>query len=1539
MVASEQNQIVVEKVTAVQDVNNSPELTHVNNIKVSSPGHYRIKVLAKNAFGQLTTESCLSVQVIQVDELSITNANRTESSCSSIKMLMPQGSQTMYQSFAKNFSIPLETDCTLDLVSNTQVFRMSGGHEYGSMIPTGMQLCNIYLIHQFSLNQSASIDLLVPPSRLGMGNYIARIELTLKDYQPGVYTIIDLPFEVTPSPLQANFGADEATLMENEPLFVDFSQSGDPDVGLEDSTDIQFDIFVSKSDQGPKNMSYKEIMSSSQLIYADTNYATKLYEFNQSCMFVNRTLEVRVGFRMVSLLSDFLFENNVPYYFYLFVHKLTRDEPGRSSMRVIASPGNMSMDDAIDRIEDLLSKGDKTAALNAINSVSRVLNKQGNDSDISSEGRARVRTRVVGILDNVSSSLDNFNQLQNTGSALKSITQSRGEVTDDARQGAGRALANVGNATKSFASQPIHALTDVAGEVVNAVGNVLPTPEEQAKSENTLFDGKLPVINGSVVNASIFTTIAPSTPWLPSLSTVLPNDVFTTIVEMAHTESPEIIRRIAREAAEGSITTTPAAMITTTVAMPQTVTWETVREFATTMAPDYNRTDEYNLASNISNVTDSAEMLALKDALAALGENAGPGRRTILKCIECGLPPDFSIEKEIALLSRDGSFFTRREITLIEACAIYRGIDLRCLFFYEDPSELRQLYRSCRAEEEAILAAKRARDKLLTLNTIGSIDSLSGVLLSKQEAGDSGVNLENSQLSLKLVKVNASNTTGSSPHALSSPTGGVKVPQVAVGNSSDNTSVGMQFLATASNPFSYSDSAKAIKSGVVTLSYSNPDGSPKEVSNTSEPIDIRTAGKPELAPPSSNFTVWAPVAEVSELPMAYHRIQINSNDSSLHIVLRPMDEITFFQVFVAYKYFPNETLYNFTQIIPTTDNVTLAEAKDEQARDELKFTVFVPPELTRFNGTYYVGIKVTGVRVEIPFVARNYTYNMRMFTSGCRFWDPEKDEWSTMGCTVGPQTTIYETQCLCNHLTSFGTDFMTPPNAIDFNTVWSKFDAKNATVYSVMLVLIILYVILGVFLHQADKNDMNKWEPRPLKDNLPTDRYFYQVSIFTGWKSQAETQSKVRMIVVGAKGDTGVRCVQPARQSKTFVFRNGTINHFILSTEQPLGQLSYLRIWHDNSGKGRYKSWFLEQIQISDLQTERKYYFLVDRWLAVDRDDGAVERVCPVASLQDLITFRYLFASDIRRRFSDEHIWFSCVSRPTRSLFTRVQRLTVCLSMLFTTMLANAMFYQNEDEAIAASRTDDGGVAARNTVRFGPITISLREVWVSVVSSLMIVPIHAIAIFIFKNRLPSKSTARVAQEGVSTVSKRTPKWKPVEENVIDNFEDGDAIRSRRQGVRGFFNRTGKKLNTFFGRKDAAETYESEESRQHKRIFKKKGKKQFLLPAKAMYVAYFFMGLCIVVSTFFLLLYSMSWGIEKSNAWMVSFVLSFFSSSIVVEPIKIIAIVVLLSCLFKKPKRNKEETHQIDATKNVVEKWIVENKGKVRVWGTSTTASY
>ena len=47
-----------------------------------------------------------------------------------------------------------------------------------------------------------------------------------------------------------------------------------------------------------------------------------------------------------------------------------------------------------------------------------------------------------------------------------------------------------------------------------------------------------------------------------------------------------------------------------------------------------------------------------------------------------------------------------------------------------------------------------------------------------------------------------------------------------------------------------------------------------------------------------------------------------------------------------------------------------------------------------------------------------------------------------------------------------------------------------------------------------------------------------------------------------------------------------------------------VRVWHDNSGSN--PSWFFSRLQVTDLQTDDQYFFIYDRWLAVEEDDGMV---------------------------------------------------------------------------------------------------------------------------------------------------------------------------------------------------------------------------------------------------------------------------------------------------------------------------------------------
>lgn len=100
-------------------------------------------------------------------------------------------------------------------------------------------------------------------------------------------------------------------------------------------------------------------------------------------------------------------------------------------------------------------------------------------------------------------------------------------------------------------------------------------------------------------------------------------------------------------------------------------------------------------------------------------------------------------------------------------------------------------------------------------------------------------------------------------------------------------------------------------------------------------------------------------------------------------------------------------------------------------------------------------------------------------------------------------------------------------------------------------------------------------------------------------RRNAGTKSKVSMIVYGDEHDSEPRSLEYPDRSP---FQRGSQDTFLLTTPFSMGTIQYIRIWHDNGGG----SWFLSRIMVIDLQTDERYYFICNRWLAVDEEDGQV---------------------------------------------------------------------------------------------------------------------------------------------------------------------------------------------------------------------------------------------------------------------------------------------------------------------------------------------
>ena len=211
-----------------------------------------------------------------------------------------------------------------------------------------------------------------------------------------------------------------------------------------------------------------------------------------------------------------------------------------------------------------------------------------------------------------------------------------------------------------------------------------------------------------------------------------------------------------------------------------------------------------------------------------------------------------------------------------------------------------------------------------------------------------------------------------------------------------------------------------------------------------------------------------------------------------------------------------------------------------------------------------------------------------------------------------------------------------------------------------------------------------------------------------------------------------------------------------------------------------------------------RYTFECKKWLAKDRDDGVIRRNLEPCSRLAIISPTALIRNNISRRLFDDHIWLSLTHRPTKSIFTRAQRLGVCMATLFLAMITNAMFYKSADDASTSSGTG---------VTIGPVTINLQQIFISLETSLIVIPPIVIVTMIFSKRSEEESTRS------ETVQQKLPYW-------------------------------------------------------------------------SLYIAWTLVFLSVAVSTFFTILYSFQWGREKSTTWLVTFLLSFFESAIIIQPAKV-----------------------------------------------------
>ena len=154
---------------------------------------------------------------------------------------------------------------------------------------------------------------------------------------------------------------------------------------------------------------------------------------------------------------------------------------------------------------------------------------------------------------------------------------------------------------------------------------------------------------------------------------------------------------------------------------------------------------------------------------------------------------------------------------------------------------------------------------------------------------------------------------------------------------------------------------------------------------------------------------------------------------------------------------------------------------------------------------------------------------------------------------------------------------------------------------------------------------------------------------------------------------------------------------------------------------GNDSSWYLSYVIVRDLVSNDQWIFACDQWFALEKEDGAVDRIIPVSNNKELTSFKTLFRTKTSKDLFDGHLWISILAKPPKSTFTRVQRASCCLSLLYTAMITNAMFY------------NVGGKPDTSTFTLGPFTFSLKQIMIGIQSSFIALPVNVVILQIFRN--------------------------------------------------------------------------------------------------------------------------------------------------------------------------------------------------------------
>ncbi|NXS93727.1 PKDRE protein, partial [Jacana jacana] len=542
-----------------------------------------------------------------------------------------------------------------------------------------------------------------------------------------------------------------------------------------------------------------------------------------------------------------------------------------------------------------------------------------------------------------------------------------------------------------------------------------------------------------------------------------------------------------------------------------------------------------------------------------------------------------------------------------------------------------------------------------------------------------------------------------------------------------------------------------------------------------------------------------------------------------------------------------------------------------------------------------------------PYIVRYRTrrlVNIHIFSDRCLFLDGVQSLWREDTCRLGSLTDWQKVHCVCklkrssrslsaravSNASMFNIRFLAAkviitPNTIDLGQTLIADIPKNPVTLLTVLFIFVVYILLSLWAIRKDRADRgSKDKIIVLPDNDPFDKASYLVTLYTGSRWGAGTKADVFLQLIGQNGTSDVHCL---RHPDFLSFQQRSTDCFLLTTKKDLGDICAFRVWHNN--KGLSPSWFLSRAKVENMSTRKTWLFMCRKWLSLEKGDRLLERTFFVTNPKTPLPRIDYFLINLSNNLAEGHLWLSIFSHFLTGTFTRLQRLSSCLAILLLNLLVNIMFFN-------ADKNEESPIHLRY----------LRSITVGIECALLTIPVEMIIIALFKYSQMKSSPRGVArtdpkvnsslpygdfknrEEHLSKTSARSNNIIPLERLPGPrNLEKEHTITANypptaKAGQR----RPASNTNFSTGYTEEGGNFQKERKPPSITSMPVHKRPPVVLCWWCIYLSWTLVIVVTGISSFFIVVYGLSYGYQTSLEWLIASVTSFIENVFFLSILKI-----------------------------------------------------